>query len=115
MVIARKIEALSFDHAQFLTLSYLDPSPDVQLADEELITALNFLCSAPGSPLGSHGYLTIDGEVEVLDDEDFRYALRTGDLVDPITGELEPGGLRRVRLFYVLNVDREATGHAHHE
>jgi hypothetical protein len=114
LAIANKIEALPPSQAQFLTLSNLDPSPHLKIADDDLIAALSFLCAAPESPLGSHGYVVVDGEIEVLDDEDFRHALRSGDLVNPLTGELETGGLRHVRLFYTLNTKSDPFGCDHH-
>lgn len=94
------IESVNAEEAKFLTLDFFAKQLPHETSFEHLMAALNLLSSIPSPLLRIHGYLWLDDAPVILDDEDFRHVVRSGELVHPETGELISDGRKLVSLFY---------------
>lgn len=94
------IESVAPEEAKFLTLDFFAKQLPRETSFEHLMAALSLLSSMPSPLLRTHGYLWLDDNPVILDDEDFRRVVRSGELVHPETGEIIADGRKLVSLFY---------------
>lgn len=94
------IESVNEDEAKFLTLDFFAEQLPRETSFEHLMAALNLLSSMPSPLLRIHGYLWLNDTPVILEDEDFRHVVRSGELVHPESGELIADGHKLVSLFY---------------